>query len=371
MTADAVGGVFTYALDLSRGLAARGVRTTLAVVGPPPSAAQAAEARAISGLTLVHTGLELDWTAGASATVEAAGPRLAELAERSGADLVQVNSAALAAHGDFPCPVVVAAHSCMGTWWRAVRGGPMPADFVWRTALAGRGYERAEAVVAPSQAFAEATARQHGLDRAPVVVRNGRTAARARRRPEPAAFAFTAGRLWDAGKNLEVLDAAAARIRAPVIAAGPVQGPHGGRLPLARLVMAGDLSAAEVQRILARRPVFVSTALYEPFGLAVLEAAQSGCALVLSDIPTLRELWDGAALFVDPRDPGAVTEALNAVLHGPELRATLAAAATARARRYTVERMAGGMLGVYRGLVPGAALADADPETPSRGLAVA
>ncbi len=30
-------------------------------------------------------------------------------------------------------------------------------------------------------------------------------------------------------------------------------------------------------------------ARYEPFGLSVLEAALSGCALVLGDIPSLRE----------------------------------------------------------------------------------
>ena len=33
-------------------------------------------------------------------------------------------------------------------------------------------------------------------------------------------------------------------------------------------------------------------ARYEPFGLSILEAALSGCALVLGDLPSLRELWD-------------------------------------------------------------------------------
>ena len=31
--------------------------------------------------------------------------------------------------------------------------------------------------------------------------------------------------------------------------------------------------------------------------MSVLEAGQSGCALVLSDIATHGELWDGAASF--------------------------------------------------------------------------
>ena len=70
---------------------------------------------------------------------------------------------------------------------------------------------------------------------------------------------------------------------------------------LAHLQPLGELDERTLAGCLSARPVFVSAARYEPFGLAVLEAAQAGCPLVLSDIPTFRELWDGAALFVDPR----------------------------------------------------------------------
>jgi len=45
MTADAVGGVWGFALDLAAGLAARGVRTDLAVLGPGPSAELEAHVR--------------------------------------------------------------------------------------------------------------------------------------------------------------------------------------------------------------------------------------------------------------------------------------------------------------------------------------
>ncbi|WP_431270358.1 glycosyltransferase [Dankookia sp. P2] len=115
-------------------------------------------------------------------------------------------------------------------------------------------------------------------------------------------LAFTAGRLWDEGKAAMTLDAAAARLPFPLLAAGPIAGPNGARVELRHMQSIGRLSTSEIAAILATRPVFVSAARYEPFGLAVLEAAQAGCALVLSDTTGFRELWDGAAVFVAPDD---------------------------------------------------------------------
>ena len=77
MTADAVGGVWTYALDLAAGLAERGVDLTLAVLGPTPSEDQRAAAASIPGLRLVETGLPLDWTAATRAEIAEAGRRIA------------------------------------------------------------------------------------------------------------------------------------------------------------------------------------------------------------------------------------------------------------------------------------------------------
>ena len=53
----------------------------------------------------------------------------------------------------------------------------------------------------------------------------------------------------------------------------------------------GVLAPAELRRKLERAAIFAAPALYEPFGLGILEAAAAGCALVLGDIRfTAREL---------------------------------------------------------------------------------
>jgi glycosyltransferase involved in cell wall biosynthesis len=343
LVTDAVGGVWTYSLELARALEPLDVETILAVTGPSPSAEQ----RAAAGHgKLIDTGFPLEWLDTGPAEIADAGKALALIAACEGADVVQASGAALLAGGAFEQPIVAVQHSCVATWWAAVKGTPLPDDFRWRSDLVAQGLSKADAVVAPSRAFAAATERAYDLDRRVLAVHNGRTAQKLRDLPQ-GDFVFTAGRLWDEGKNVATLDRAAARIRAPFQTAGSTEGPNGASIALEHLIALGNLSEARVAGVLAARPIFASAALYEPFGLSVLEAAQGGCALVLSDIATHRELWDGAALFVDPRDDAAFASAVNDLLDRHEERERLGQIARERARQYSPQRMARQMADIY------------------------
>jgi glycosyltransferase involved in cell wall biosynthesis len=355
MTADAVGGVWTYALDLAGGLCESGDEITLAVLGPTPSDAQRALAASIPGLNLIDTGFPLDWTAESRAEITQSGRAIAVLAAETGCDLVHVNSPALTADVQFPCPVVGVAHSCLATWWAAVRGGVLPEDFAWRTDLVRAGYAAVDLLLAPSAAFARATAEVCALPEPPRIVHNGRTPrpelAPGEGRAEP--FVLTAGRLWDDGKNVATLDRVAGRLSVPVLAAGPTAGPNGASIALRHSEALGHVGTEALDRYLAARPVFASLALYEPFGLAVLEAAQARCALVLSDIPTFRELWDDAAVFVAPQDEDGAIDALARLLADQPERDRLGRAAQEHAGRYTLERMVEGTAAAYRDVLAG------------------
>lgn len=347
MTADAVGGVFQYALDLADGLRAQGIETTLALLGPSMNASQRAAASAVNGLSVIETGLPLDWLAEAPDTVRAAAFTVAKLAAANDAQVVQLNTPALA-DAPYHAPVVAVSHSCLASWWSSVKGGELPGDFRWRTRLAARGLAAADAVVCPSRAFAEVTSSLYGCSA--IAVLNGRTKASGPAKRELAPVALTAGRLWDEGKNIATLDAAARLTAMPILAAGPLEGPNGSRVTIRALRALGALGEAETRALFARRPIFVSPALYEPFGLAVLEAAQAGCALVLSDIPTFRELWEGAAIFVSARAPHAFAEALADLAADGAARERLGAAAQARSRTYSVEATAARMAAIHRAL---------------------
>jgi glycosyltransferase involved in cell wall biosynthesis len=160
---------------------------------------------------------------------------------------------------------------------------------------------------------------------------------------------FTAGRLWDEGKNIALLDRIAPALDAPLLAAGPLVAPHGAAAHYPHLRCLGSLSERDIAPWYAAAAIFAAPARYEPFGLAVLQAAQAGAALVLSDIPTFRELWGDAALLLSPDDPGAWRKALARLLELPERVRALGAAAQARAARYSVDTMVAGTLAIYRG----------------------
>ncbi len=345
LTTDAVGGVWRYVLELADGLAERGIEPVIAVVGPNPQPKQRAQASRIG--RVIETGWPLDWTAENERALRKASRCLAQLARDEAVDLAHLHAPAFAGWDRWPVPVVAVAHSCLATWWNAVRGTALPADFRWRAGATARGLCQADAVIAPTAAFAEALGRVYALDRSITVVRNGRRAATPGANARQHAV-LTAGRLWDEGKNVAALDRAAPLIDAPVYAAGSIVGPNGATARFDHLRLLGELDEPAVRARYAQAAIFAAPALYEPFGLSVLEAAQAGAALVLGEIPTLRELWDGAAIFVDPQDHVQLARVSRGLLGDQHAIRRAGALAQEKARAYTVSAMVDGTLAVHR-----------------------
>jgi glycosyltransferase involved in cell wall biosynthesis len=371
MTCDAVGGVWQYANDLAAALAGQGVEVVLAVMGPNPSSPRpcAGVHRAAGpqaggqgqtwmpgqarhdGIKVISTDLPLDWLASDPDEVMRAGRAIAALAAEHRADIIHLNSPALAAAGRFPAPVVAVAHGCVGTWWAAAHGTAPDPAFAWHGELMRAGLLAADAVVAPSAAYAATVQQHYDLPSPPMAVHNGRVPTLLAA-TGPVDHVFTAGRLWDRVKRTDLLDQVAERLPVPFRAAGPTTAPHGEAVAPRHLTLLGTLPEADLAAEYAAQPIFVSAARFEPFGLAVLEAAQAGCPLVLSGIDTFRELWTGAALFVPEETAEAYVAAIERVRTEPGLREHLGEAARLRASRYTPEATAAAMLGIYRALRP-------------------
>jgi glycogen synthase len=367
MTADSVGGVWNYALQLIGELGKNGVEVTLLVMGGKPSPDQARQAAALKNLSLLGTDFRLEWMGEPEADLRLAGELLLELEAEQRPDVVHLNGYCHAGL-PFAAPVLVTAHSDVSTWWRACRGTPLPEEWSAYEQRVQAGVAAADLLVAPTASYLAEFTERHGRPRAGLVIPNGRDPAEFSNGPKRA-VALAAGRLWDEAKNVDALCRAADGVSWPVLIAGDTVAPEGAVLaPPPNVLCLGKLAPEDMAARMAEAALFVAPARYEPFGLAVLEAALSGCALVLGDIPTLRELWEDAALFVDPDDSEALRDTMEALLFDAERTEALGQSARKRARRYTAERMAAAYLQAYSRLAE-AAPARARPPQRLRTLA--
>ena len=354
MTVDAVGGVWHYAMTLVEALAGlertRSIEFLLACIGPAPSVEQQRVAAALPGVRLVHRGYRLEWMDDPWDDVARAGRWLRECAAEFQPDLVHLNGYVHAAM-EWRVPVLVVGHSCVLSWWEAVRGEPAPPEWEpYRHAVAG-GLARARSVVAPTHAMLSALERHYGLPEDRRVISNGSFVQRFAPGAKEA-IVVAAGRVWDEGKNLAALDTAARHLPWPIYVAGDAQHPNGGTVVARSYNALGALTPDELGAWVARAMIYALPARYEPFGLSALEAAAASCALVLGDIPSLREVWGDAAVFVDPDQPTALAAAIAGLMNDPGRRDLIAARAASRAMLFTAERMATRYAELYADLAP-------------------
>ena len=348
MTTDTVGGVWTYASTLARELCNTGIEVFLVTLGPEPRSDQLDAVAGISGLTVEITDLALEWIDPEGLDFRRATDRLTSIERRIRPDVVHLNSYREAVSG-WRAPVVVVAHSCVRSWWRACRGEE-PTESRWLDYMANvqAGLCAAERWVAPTHAFRDMISRLYEPTSNGLVIWNGIDAEPTRAGKQP--FILAAGRQWDEAKNLSILADIAPHLPWPIQTIGPatLQGENALKAALPQTEGSHGLSHGALLETMQRASVLASPALYEPFGLTVLEAAAAGCALVLSDIDSFRELWDGAALFVDARDTAEWQAALAALTRNDALREDLHRRATQRSRRYSLRKTATAYIQLYQ-----------------------
>ena len=342
ISTDTVGGVLTYTVELAAALEAAGDEVVVATMGPRLRRAQ----REALPARVHESGFRLEWMDDPWDDVEAAGEWLLALEGEERPDVVHLCSYAHAAL-PFRAPKALVAHSDVLSWWRAVHGSEAPAEWSRYREEMAAGLSAADAVVAPTAAMLAELEQDHPLDPGRTrVIHNGSATPPPDRATSSKGFVLGSGRFWDAAKNLAALDAAAAGLAWPVVVAGDL-----GEDPAPRHARGiGVLDRAALAELRRQAAIYAAPAVYEPFGLGILEAAGDGCALVLGDIPSLRELWEDAAIFVDPRDPDGLREVLACLIDAPQVREDLAARAAQRAAQYSIERTAAAYRALYRRL---------------------
>ena len=104
-----------------------------------------------------------------------------------------------------------------------------------------------------------------------------------------------------------------------------------------QLLHLGYVSDAALKALYQHASCFVFPSFYEGFGIPALEAMASGCAVVASTAPAIREVCGDAALYFNPHEPAELAQRLREVFASPELCEQMAQRGLARAGCFSWE----------------------------------
>lgn len=363
VTADTVGGVWTYARELVAGLIHHGVQVTLISFGEIPTPRQSAWMDGLHGLDYRPTAFRLEWMQESQKDVEQSVRYLEAVIREVRPDLLHLNQYCYGCVGA-DIPRVVVAHSDVVSWWIAVHGEEPPLSpwLRWYRQVVSRGLRSATAVVAPSRWMLNMLSEIYGRPAESMVIHNGRSPRLFNPHMTKTESVLGVGRLWDCAKQVSLLTRYPQAV--PVWIAGsevhPEEGLRGesGLAGGANVELKGPLPEKQLRMLYTRAAMYAATSRYEPFGLAPLEAALSRCALVANDIPTFHELWGDTAVYFRRNDGADLAEKICQLAADAGLRRSYALKSYRRAlQRFTAERMVSEYLQLYYSLAGVEALA--------------
>lgn len=321
MTTDTVGGVWTFSQELACGLLERDCCVLLVSFGRAASASQRKQCDEMARrfgrhFRYVASEIPLEWM---EDNAEAFS-RGAALLEREAAvfapDVIHSNQFCFGALG-VEAARVVTAHSDVLSWAKACRKEPL-ADTEWLrnyVAQVQAGLSAADAVAAPTEWMMNALEENFDLPELRRVIPNGRSVPQSFNRPRELR-AVAAGRLWDEAKGISLLGKIESPIPIAVAGEDRFEMAEAGR-ELGRVQVLGNLSQLEMMELFKDSSIYICPSVYEPFGLAALEAARCGCAVVARDMGSLREVWGDGALYFDSGE--SLTGILEELAGDPEL----------------------------------------------------
>jgi glycogen synthase len=244
------------------------------------------------------------------------------------------------------------------SWWVAVHDD-LPPSSNWIQSYSDTvrsGLQGATTTVAPSRWMLAQIETYYESQEHAKVIYNGRSPHWFNPHGSKENIVATAGRLWDAAKQVSLL--AECNCGWPVVIAGETEHPdeayRGETKPIVcegMLELKGKQTPEQLRSLFSRAAVYAATSRYEPFGLALVEAALSRCAIVANDIPSFRELWGETASYFQTNDAGSLRDTIEALRRDRQLLRQKAELAYQRARRrFTTDRMVDEYLGLYESL---------------------
>ncbi len=321
MTTDTVGGVWTFSKELAAGLLQRGHAVALVSLGRAPSPEQLTWCSRVTEKYAERFLYEsscapLEWMNSNDTAYAEAEPLLLRVAERFVPNLLHSNQFC---SGRLPLelPKIVTAHSDVFSWAAACRpNGLQPSPWLDQyRSLVETGLEGVDAMVAPTRSTLYAMATHFSVLPPSHVILNGRSLPAVTEEEPRKLQAVSVGRLWDEAKHIALLEEVQAPF--PIFAVGEQRyeeaaaPEHSGCFELIE-----PLAEDELLRLFRQSSIYLATSIYEPFGLAPLEAALCGCAIVANDILSLREVWGEGAIYF--QGSAEMTQLLHTLQASPD-----------------------------------------------------
>jgi glycosyltransferase involved in cell wall biosynthesis len=317
-----------------------------------------------AGTRLIVTDYKLEWQEGLNGDVALSGAFIARLVDDLRPEIVHSNHYCYGSLATGAARVVVAHNDLLGrlTWCRHdgdVQRLEVPPELADYRAFVEEGLANAHVVVCPSRFMAATLAEHYQARPLTIVIPNGVEVPAeppAERAPGRPLTAVIAGRLWDEAKNVDLAVAGVHLATAPVrlLAVGPTRSPDGLEHPVqadARVEPLGLLPQAAVDQAYRRADVYLAVSRYEPFGLAPLEAALTGCAVICNDLPSYHEVWEDVAIYFRRNDPADLARRLDELAADPDRLHEHQRQARQRALGFTSEVMADKYIELYRHLI--------------------
>ena len=358
ITSDTMNGIWTYTRELACGLIARGFRVTLVSFGEIPMPEQTAWMDRLPDLHYVPTAFRLDWMDGGEQHFEEASEFLCALVKDTKPDLLHLNHLCYGALS-VPVPRIVVAHGDMVTWWRAVHGRePKESAWLkWYRKTISHAVAEADAVVAPSEWMQCAVRSSYGAAARESVIHHGRNPVLFNPYIQKEDSVLAIGRLVDPAKQVSLLTLQKQTV--PVCIVGAENADHRPQALMRTdvkfsdgntgVAVRGAQTESQLRLLYSKAAMYAGTARYEPSGMTMIEAALSRCALILNDIPALREIWGQAAVYFRTNDADSLAEAVRILSGDLQMRRNFANRAFQRAREcFNAHRMTDNYIQLYR-----------------------
>jgi len=105
-----------------------------------------------------------------------------------------------------------------------------------------------------------------------------------------------------------------------------------------RFIFPGFIPDSELIKLYQQALVNILPSRDEGFGFSYLEAAQFSCPSILSNIPVLKEISGGNALFADPKNPQDIADKIKGINSDKNLRNKIGADTKKRSKFFSAEK---------------------------------